>query len=195
MTFTSVSTSGITQIQQTSSGTPPPSGFEVYPPDAPVYYDVVSTAQTSGSIIVCLTYDPAQTVGPESDLRLYHYAISPPGWEDVTWSLDTAVNQICGQVTSLSPFIVVKPLGCCLPGPISWRGDVDQSGGNPSLADLSKLISYLKNQPGHYTPPCMVQANVDGLPTSDSNPSLADLSKLISYLKNQPGHWVLLPCP
>ncbi len=90
--------------------------------------------------------------------------------------------------------VLVSP-SCCLPGPSSWRGDVDQSGGFPALADLSKLISFLKSQPSHYVLPCNDQANVDAAPAGNSVPGLPDLSKLISYLKNQPGHWGLMPCP
>jgi hypothetical protein len=30
-------------------------------------------------------------------------------WVDVTTSLDTAANVICGRVTSLSPFAIVEP--------------------------------------------------------------------------------------
>jgi hypothetical protein len=88
-------------------------------------------------------------------------------------------------------YIAANPCTCCLPGATSKRGDVDQSGGNPALADLSKLINYLKG--GTYVPPCKDQANVDGLPLSGSNPALADLSKLISYLKGT--GYVLVSCP
>jgi len=79
----------------------------------------------------------------------------------------------------------------CLVGCVGVRGDIDQSGTLPSLADFSKLMSYLMGT--GYAPSCMIQANVDGLPSSDSPPSLSDLSKLLSYLRGS--GWMLLPCP
>ncbi|MCK5616583.1 hypothetical protein KAR91_82745 [Candidatus Pacearchaeota archaeon] len=58
--------------------------------------------------IVCFDYDESQVFGSENDLVLWHR--STYGWEDITESLDTVNNVICGYVTSFSPFGVGEPI-------------------------------------------------------------------------------------
>jgi hypothetical protein len=71
-----------------------------------VYYDLNTTATFSGPITVCFVYDEPQ-FRRENALRLFHYSGST--WTNVTTSLDTTGNVICGTTTSLSPFAVVEP--------------------------------------------------------------------------------------
>jgi len=52
---------------------------------------------------LCVTYSDAD-VTDEANLKLFHY--EGGAWVDVTTSLDTANNTLCGQVSSFSPFAV-----------------------------------------------------------------------------------------
>jgi uncharacterized repeat protein (TIGR01451 family) len=104
VTFGTVSSPGETTLNITPSGPPPPTSFRLG--TLQVYYDLNTTATFSGPITVCLAYDEAQ-FRRENALRLFHYSGST--WTNVTTSLDTTGNLICGTTTSLSPFAVVEP--------------------------------------------------------------------------------------
>jgi probable HAF family extracellular repeat protein len=103
LTFDSVLSAGQTSVTTSSTGAPPPSGFKLGQP--PVYYDVTTTATFAGSALVCFNWTEGQFHN-ESALRLWHMENSI--WLDVTNSLNTTTNTICGQVTSLSPFILAE---------------------------------------------------------------------------------------
>ncbi|MCB2181198.1 MAG: thrombospondin type 3 repeat-containing protein [Desulfobulbaceae bacterium] len=53
---------------------------------------------------VCLDYDESEIIGAESDLILWHRGLN--GWEDITDSVDTDANSICGYASSFSPFAI-----------------------------------------------------------------------------------------
>jgi hypothetical protein len=62
-------------------------------------------------------------------------------------------------------------------------GDIDNSGGDPNVADLSYLVDYLFK--GGPPPDILESANVDGIGGTDIN--VADLSYFVDYLfKNGP---------
>jgi len=104
VTFADVLEAGITTLTTTQIGTPPPTGFSLG--DPPVYFDIRTTATVAPSITVCIHYTGI-SFGDESKLRLYHQ--TPGGvWEDVTTSLDTVNDIICGVSSSLSPFAILK---------------------------------------------------------------------------------------
>ena len=84
----------------------PPQGFRLGNP--PIYYDIQTTASFTGTVTVCFTYSDGD-VQNESKLRLLHRS-SNGTWEDITTSLSTTTNTICGETTSLSPFIVGENL-------------------------------------------------------------------------------------
>jgi len=100
VTFDSVTTGGQTTVTSSGTGTPPPSGFKVGNP--PVYYEIATTAGVTPPIKVCITYTGI-SYSNENKLRLFHQSASG-GWEDVTTSVDTVNDIICGEVSSLSPF-------------------------------------------------------------------------------------------
>ena len=106
ITFDTVTGSGNTTVTESDSGSSPPPDFEVSC-TPPVYYDITTTATYTGTIEVCLTYDDA--VCDESDLHLFHYEGGT--WVDVTTSVDTVANIICGEVTSLSEFLLATYTG------------------------------------------------------------------------------------
>lgn len=98
VTFEKVNDEGQTTATS-QTGNPaggPPSGFMF----RGYFVDVTTTATYSGNIEVCVDYTGVIS-GDESNLKLMHWDGS---WDDVTTSLDTTNNMICGQVNSLSPF-------------------------------------------------------------------------------------------
>ncbi|MCK4605673.1 MAG: hypothetical protein KAU35_00110, partial [candidate division Zixibacteria bacterium] len=99
-------------------------------------------------VTICFTYDENEIHVPEHKLRIFHREGDPSVWQDVTVSVDTAANVICGVVSSLSPFVLAVPY-CC-----NFRGDVDHSGVLPiDIADLVYLVDYMFNA-GPEPPPC-----------------------------------------
>jgi photosystem II stability/assembly factor-like uncharacterized protein len=105
LVFDNVTKSGNTILTISSAGPPPPAGFRVA--DPPIYYGISTSAVYTPPITVCIIYDPTQYDDP-SMLRLLHYENS--AWVNTTTSNDTAAHTICGQATSLSPFVVAQSL-------------------------------------------------------------------------------------
>lgn len=104
ITYETVEDAGNTEVTESSSG---PALARFRTSCRPVtYYDITTTANYSGTIEVCIHYD--DTACDESDLRLLHRMAGV--WVDVTTSLDTTANIICGQVTSLSDFVLGSPI-------------------------------------------------------------------------------------
>jgi len=103
ITFANVTESGQTSVVVSTTGPSPPGGFNL----SGDYYDITTTAIYNGNITVCINYNESRVVN-ETTLRLLHYENS--SWVDVTTSLDTNTNIICGTVISLSEFIVAEPI-------------------------------------------------------------------------------------
>jgi hypothetical protein len=101
--FDLVLTAGITSVTTAPTGHTPPVGFQLG--DPPVYYDVATTAAYSGTIELCFTWTEGQFYN-ESAIRLFHFESG--AWVDVTTTLDTSGNVVCGRVTSLSPFTLME---------------------------------------------------------------------------------------
>ncbi len=99
VTFTQIT--GPCTISKTTSGTPPgvaPSGYRF----ASNFYDISHAGcNISGAITVTIPYNESAVIGPEANLRLFHWT---SGWGDVTTSVDTVNNTITGVTSSLSPF-------------------------------------------------------------------------------------------
>ncbi len=103
LTFSNVTSAGTTSVTTSTAGAPPPSGLKLGNP--PVYFEISTTAGFSGSIRVCINYTGI-AFGNENTLRLQHNVNGQ--WVDITTSLDTARDIICGETTSLSPFAVFE---------------------------------------------------------------------------------------
>jgi hypothetical protein len=111
LTFANVDVAGDTTLVTTSTGPELPAGFALGSP--PVFFDISTTAVYSGNISICIDYsDIAFT--DETTLTLQHF--DGTDWHDATSSHDTVANVICGDVTSLSSFIVAEPEGDPDPG-------------------------------------------------------------------------------
>jgi hypothetical protein len=103
LTFDSVTASGATSVSTTFTNPDPlPAGFFLGTP--PLYYEISSTAAFAGNVQVCITYNPAQFSGLETNIRLLHD--DGGSFVDVTTSLDTSRHVVCGSVTHFSAFTV-----------------------------------------------------------------------------------------
>ena len=105
ITFSAVYSSGNTSVTTSSSGPALPAGFQLGTP--PTYYDIRTTATYASPVTVCITYNPEQYSDPSS-LRLFHYENGT--WMDVTTSNDLTNYRICGQVSSLSLFVIAQKI-------------------------------------------------------------------------------------
>ena len=104
--FSTVTVPGETTVTPIPTGSqpPPPAGFSLGSPA--VIYDVHTTAAFSGPVTLCFSY-AGVNFGAGSP-RLFHYE---GGWVDITTSVDTVTQTICGTATSFSPFaIFVSPI-------------------------------------------------------------------------------------
>lgn len=104
LNFQSILGPGETSLATTSTG-PTPSGFTL---GDGTYYNISTTATWQGVISVCITYNEAALTVPEASLRLKHWdtTLTTPAWVDITTTLDTVNNKICGTTSSLSPFAI-----------------------------------------------------------------------------------------
>lgn len=101
-------TGGVT-LQTSTQGPPPPAGFKV----AGVYYYLETDLTFGSPVDICINYldGDFRSAGQEVQARLRHWdtTLDPDDWLDITTSLDTVNNEICGvSLTGLSPFIITE---------------------------------------------------------------------------------------
>jgi hypothetical protein len=136
------------------------------PSDPNLFYDITTTAPHSGDIDVCITYNPAEIVGGiESNLKLFHFDGSQ--WVDITTSLNTSTNQLCGKTDHLSPFIVAHKAFLC--------GDANHSGG-VSISDAVYLIKFIFSGGPAPSPLASGDVNCSGVVT------ISDVVYLINFI-------------
>ncbi|MFC1837247.1 CFI-box-CTERM domain-containing protein [Thermodesulfobacteriota bacterium] len=104
LTFDQVTTGGICSAVTTSNPSPP-TDFRF----AGHSFDISCTVSYSGNVTVCFEYDDSNINGTESNIKLMHREIGGP-WNDITTSVDTVNNIICGQTSSFSEFGIFEPL-------------------------------------------------------------------------------------
>jgi len=109
VTFDNVTSEGNTTLEVTESGPPVPGQFVVG--DPATYYHIKTTATYGDSITLCFEYDDTALPGAEDSLYILHYdtTLVPSDYVDITVSLDTLANVICGRSATLSPFIFAVP--------------------------------------------------------------------------------------
>ena len=157
---------GNTTVDISSTGPPPQTGFKLLPTSPPVYYEITTTAVYSGQIEICFTYNDDEINIPEHKLRLLHRTGDPAVWVDITSSIDTENNIICGITNSLSPFTLGLLFPC---------GDANGDK-SVNIADASFIINAIffgGNQPD---PEEAADTNNDG------NSNIADASYLINWI-------------
>jgi hypothetical protein len=105
LTFSNVTSSGISSTQITSSGSTPPAGFRIGSPAT--YYNISTTATFTGSVLVCIDYTGVSYQN-EASIKLMHYDSTTGRWTNVTTSLNTTTNIVCGLTSSFSQFAVME---------------------------------------------------------------------------------------
>jgi hypothetical protein len=177
LTFDNVTQAGFTSLVTSTTGPPPPTGFQV----AGVYYNLSTTAQFTGNITICIT-----SLAVTSSSQLWHFGSLGP--VDVT-SLPVTPPTICGIVTSLSPFAVLQAV--VSPVSIALSSSV-----NPSVPGQSVTFTATVSAaaPGAGTPTGNGQFEIDGtnfgpstalvngMATSPSTSALTPGSHIVTFL-------------
>jgi hypothetical protein len=106
LTFDNVTSPGQTTLTTSDTGPEEPGTFIVG--ESVTYYNLETDAIFEDSVTVCINYDESHVPSPEGGLRLLHYdtLLDPDDWVDVTASVDTLLNVICGRLDHFSPFIM-----------------------------------------------------------------------------------------
>jgi hypothetical protein len=109
ISFAQVTGAGDTAGTTANSCPTVPAGFSVGTPA--LCYDLTTTAVFNGKIEVCINYSGISFVPPPlgTGRTLLHY--EGGAWVDVTTTDDTVNHIICGDVNSLSPFVVAETVG------------------------------------------------------------------------------------
>ncbi|MBI2504645.1 MAG: ASPIC/UnbV domain-containing protein [Candidatus Latescibacteria bacterium] len=99
--FENITLQGETTVSTTNEVTSTP--FKIG--DMTLFYDIRTTATFNGLIEVCIPYSQ-----PLNDPSLWHYGTDGgiDGWQSVPLNPDPPPNTVCGNVNSLSPFVVVE---------------------------------------------------------------------------------------
>jgi hypothetical protein len=113
ITFTTVSQLGISSITPTAitdPSFPAPLPPNYLPAPAANFFNIATTATTTGSINVCLGYAGVNYVQPSTLTLLYFNAtLTPPAWVAVTGQVNTqSTTTICGNASVLGDFIIVQ---------------------------------------------------------------------------------------
>jgi len=110
LTFDEVTEAGDTALTMGPTGPQTPAGFQLGEP--PTYIELLTSAEFTGSVEVCVNYSGV-SFSNESLIRLFHFVNAT--WTDITTSVDTVANVICGATTSFSPFAVLQPTTASAP--------------------------------------------------------------------------------
>ena len=137
LSFPGVSGGGTTTVTKTTTGPSTPTGLQIIGID--VYYNISTTATFSGLVTVCIAYDETQVAGQESDLKLMHDDGS--GFTDITISLDTTNDIICGETATLSPFAIMEPVPSTLPP--TGGEPLGQGGGSSTLMAVAGIAALI----------------------------------------------------
>jgi len=122
LTFQSVTTAGVVTTMPSSPTLP--SNFSIVSGGS---YNITFTGTFTGTVTVCITYNQAYLTGPESALQLLH-DIGGGNWIDITTSLDTTLNIICGDTTSFSEFAVAEQTDYTISASAGANGSISPSG-------------------------------------------------------------------
>jgi len=105
LTFDEAAAAGETTVavlDPTVAPTTPPSGFQFG--DPPQYYEIETSAilAPGTSVTMCFSYAGIDFGGDTP--RLFHYVNG--AWVDITTSVDTTTQTLCGSASSFSPFAI-----------------------------------------------------------------------------------------
>jgi len=101
VTFPAVTLGGNTCASLSSTGPVAPTGYHFNEPIP--YKDITTTAAFTGPVQVCFNFNSADFVAITT-LKLFHH--NGTNWTDITSSLNTTTNVICGLTSSFLPFAI-----------------------------------------------------------------------------------------
>ena len=122
LTFAAVSTPGETSATSSLTG-PPAAGFQV--PGGSLYWDITTTATYTAPILVCLPV-PAGVSSPV----LIHFE----NGQAVDVTTDLVNGDVCGDVNSLSPFVVAVPAATASTSALAYTGPTSVTFGPVTLS-------------------------------------------------------------
>lgn len=104
ITFEDVISGGKSKMTESKDDLPLPSSYAL--PTKPAYYDIVTNADYSGDVEVCMNYSAIGLKTRASALRVAH--LTNGAWEELKTTIDTDKNIVCGIAPSLSHFVVYE---------------------------------------------------------------------------------------
>jgi len=112
--FSAVTIPGNTFITETDTGAPLPTTMAVCAPTpAPPYFQIETNASTSSPGTACVNYPDTCN---EAGISMLSYISScglsgcSSSWQDITSSVNTSTNTICGSGVSYNSFVVTHPI-------------------------------------------------------------------------------------
>ena len=159
---------GTIAMARTSTGPEPPEYYRLVPEALPEYFNFLTTFDYYVSVDICINYDDSGlSPEDENDLRLLEAQ-----WSDITSSLDTNLNEICGHTDSLTTFAVgildLPPYVC---------GDANGDG-LINILDVTYLVYYFYR--GGQSPPNVDSTDADSINGLNNH----DAVHLVCYLYN-----------
>ncbi len=151
-TFATVTDTGTTRLIISGEGPVLSLLYEPVPSSPISYYYLTTTAAFTGNIELCMEYDAGDLSAAEEEVvAALHY--ENDDWIDITSSLDTAANTVCGTTADLSPFLVahLRLYECA-----DANGD-----GSISISDAVYIISYIFKGGPAPVPVMAADANCD----------------------------------
>jgi hypothetical protein len=106
LTFSNVTSGGFTSLSYGDSCPDLPAGY--LPGNPSTCYEFATTASFKNTVEICIGYDEKGLAGPDRNLRMLYYdtLLIPPDWLDVSSSVDTLKNVICGLSSALGKIML-----------------------------------------------------------------------------------------
>jgi hypothetical protein len=192
LTFPEVLANGSTTLQTAPTGPAEPQGFTVT--TRPNYYYIDSTAEFTGQVEMCIYWTEGD-YADESVIALMHYDDTVNQWVNITSSVDTVNNKICGLTSSFSPFVIMQqtnPYTATFLSPLNPTGtntvkigqtlpikiQVNRRSNNASVDDATVVLHATKLTTGANGNPIDIDQSTVGAPDSG-----------IYFNLNQQGHF------
>ncbi len=171
VTFDNVTKAGLTELAIVNSGPQADATFGIVTLTSPRYYHITTSALYTGQATICITYANADVPNDEPTLTMRRHLAS--SWSNITTSLDTTLNKVCGRTASFG--VIALGFSCC----VGATGNIDCDVMNAvDISDLTVLIDHLFTSLDPLC--CPKEGNVDGAPGGLVD--ISDLTTLINHL-------------